>query len=69
MGLSNPLKNPLRPLREIAISALASDWPGSRHRGEKGSSTQLIMSLSLALPLLLLLTLNVHDFSFIVHVH
>ena len=44
MGHSNTLKNPRRPLSEVAISASASDWPGNRHRGKGGSSTQLIIS-------------------------
>ena len=34
---SNPLKNPLGPLSEVSILALASDWPGGRCKGKEGS--------------------------------
>ena len=46
---SKPLKNPLGPLNELAISASASDWPGSRHRDKEGSRTLLIVPLSVVL--------------------
>ena len=42
---SNPLKNLLRPLSEVPISAPPSDWPGSRRRGKEEISTQLIVTL------------------------
>ena len=35
MGWSNLLKNPLRQLSEVAISALESDWPGSKQGGKE----------------------------------
>ena len=61
MGWSNPLKNLLGPLSELAISAAASDWtiakvailapasdwPGGRSRGKEDPSGYLILSLAL----------------------
>ena len=51
MGWRNLLKNTLRPLSEVVISAMESDCPGGSEGGKEVKSTREIPGLGLVITL------------------